>query len=113
MKLNEPHDPRSVELEAKQISGIGKQLAKEEVMSVEADAIENMEDQSLHDASQCSLRRVSLDRPKSTPQDMVYGARQVLKVLDKKFLWKINIRGSGFIMLSISLMLGSPFLQTL
>ena len=46
--LDKAHDPWSIKLQTKEIRTGGSKLSYEEFLSVEADAIENIEDQSLH-----------------------------------------------------------------
>ena len=91
MKLDQAHHPWSIKLQAKQINPRNSKLSDEEILSVESDAIDNIENQSLHGAFKFGFRRMSLDWPESMPQDMINCAGQVLEVLDKEFLWIFRI----------------------
>ena len=113
MKLNHAHHPWSIEFQTKEVNPRSNELSDEEIVSVESDAIDNIEYQSLHSAFKFSFKRVSFDGPESTPQDMVYYAWQVLQVFDKELLWYLASWGNGFIMLSIWLISGSGFLKML
>ena len=108
MKLNQAHHPWSIEFQTKQINSRSSKLSDEEILSVEPDAIDDIEYQSLHGAFKFGFRRISFDRPESTPQNMVHCAWQVLKVLDEELLWIFNILWP-LIMLSIWLIFGSGF----
>ena len=55
----------------------------EEILCIEPDAIDDIEDQCLHGAFKLGIKRVSLDRPQSTPQNVIDYAGQVLEVLDE------------------------------
>ena len=48
VSLYEAHDPWSIKLQTKEIRAGGSKLSDEEILCIEADAIENVEDQSLH-----------------------------------------------------------------
>ena len=52
VKLDKAHYPRSIELQTKNVGARCSQLPDEEVLSIEADAIEDIENQSLH----CSFK---------------------------------------------------------
>src|SRR4051812_46258908 len=91
VKLNQSHDPGSIELQTKDVRSRCSKLANEEVLCIEAFAMKNMENQSLHCAFQLGIRRVSFDRPKSSPDYMIDGAGQILKVFNKERLWVFSI----------------------
>ena len=93
MKLNQVHHPWSIEFQTKEINPRSSELSDEEILSVESDAIDNVEYQSLHSAFKLSFRRVSFDGLESTPQDMLYCAWQVLQVFDKELLWVFGVLG--------------------
>src|SRR5215216_1330026 len=113
MKLNQVHHTWSTEFQTKEVNPRSSELSDEEILSVESDANDNVEYQSLHSAFKFSFRRVSFDGPESTPQDMVYRAWQVLQVINKELLGYSASGGNGFITLSIWLISGSGFLKML
>src|SRR4051812_45223098 len=61
VKLNHSHDPGSIELQTQDVRSRCSKLANEEVLGIEAFAMKNMENQSLHCALQLCIRRVSFD----------------------------------------------------
>ena len=63
MKLDEAHYPWSIEFQSKKIRARCSQLPDEEVLSIEADAIEDIENQCLHCSFKLRCRRMSFDRP--------------------------------------------------
>ena len=63
VKLDEAHYPWSIELQTKDIGARCSQLPDEEVLSVEADAIEDIENQCLHFSFKVRCWRMSFDRP--------------------------------------------------
>ena len=93
VELDQPHNPGSIELEAKRINARSCQLSDEEILSVEPDAIQYVEDQCLHSSFKLRIWRISLDWPHSAPQNMIDGAEQVLEVFDKELLWIFSING--------------------
>ena len=48
VKLDEAHNTWSIKLQTKEIRARCSKLSNEEILSIEADAIENIEDQCLH-----------------------------------------------------------------
>ena len=62
VKLDKAHYPWSIELQTKNVGARCSQLPNEEVLSIEADAIEDVENQSLHFSFKFGFRSVSLDR---------------------------------------------------
>src|SRR4051812_38614531 len=53
--------------------------------------MKNMKNQSLHCAFQLGIWRVSFDRPKSSRDNVIDGAGQILKVFNKELLRIFNI----------------------
>ena len=91
VELDQTHNPSSIEFHTKNVRPRCSKLANEEILSVESDAIDDMEYQSLHGAFKFSFRRISFDRLESTPQNMVHCAWQVLEVLHKEFFWIFSV----------------------
>ena len=93
MKLNQAHNPGSIELQTKKINARSSKLSDEEILCIESNAIDDLEDQCLHGALKFGFRRVAFDRPQSTPQNMINCAGQVLKVLYKELLRVFSVMG--------------------
>ena len=63
VKLDEVHYPWSIEFQPKKIRSRCSQLPDEEVLSIEADAIEDIKDQCLHCSFKLRCRRMTFDGP--------------------------------------------------
>ena len=63
VKLDKTHYPWSIELQTKNVGAKCSELPDEEVLSIEADAIEDIENQCLHFSFKLYCRRMSFDRP--------------------------------------------------
>ena len=63
MMLDEAHYPWSIKLQSKKIRARCSQLPDEEVLSIETDAIEDIENQCLHCSFKLCCRRMSFDGP--------------------------------------------------
>ena len=95
MEFNQPHYPWSIELQAKKIRAGRSKLADEEVLCIEAFAMKNIEDQSLHCTFQLGMWRMPFDGPESSPYDVIDSPWQILKVFNKELLRICSILWQG------------------
>ena len=72
-----------------------QQVADEEVLCIEAFAMKNIEDQSLHCTFQLCMWRMSFDGPESSPYNVIDSAWQILKVFNKELLRICSIMWQG------------------
>ena len=71
VKLDEAHYPWSIELQTKDIRARCSQLPDGGVLSIEANAIEDVENQCLHCSFKLRCKRMSFDRLESLRDNMI------------------------------------------